>query len=158
MLRGCGNYVVHASAGAEVGKSVKGKNFAALSPDDRKEFAQNVFSEPVKEMMLWIEPMDEESLAQIKANLGDGSEEYLQSIIANHGDGYLPCIGDIVHFEGVNACIGDHGPCGEPTVHAREIELYWESLEGTVISEVRYYNNDGHTKVFDVEIRLKDKK
>ena len=158
VLRGCGNYVVHAPAGAEVGKSVKGKHFAALSPEEMKVFVQNVFSEPVKEMMLWIEAMDEESLAQIKANLGGGSEELLQSIIANHGDGYVPHVGDKVHFEGVNACIGDHGPCGEPTVHAREIELYGESLEGTVISEVRYFNNDGHTKVFDVEIRLKDKK
>ena len=156
VLRGCGNYIVHAPAGAAVERSVKGKHFAALSPNDTKAFAQNVFSEPVKEMMLWIEPMDEESLAQIKANLGEGSEEFLQSLIANHGDGYVPCVGDKVHFEGVNACIGNHGPCGEPTVHAREIELYWENLEGTVISEIRNLNEDGHTKVFDVKIRLKD--
>ena len=155
VLRGCGNYVVHAPSGAAVGNSVKGKYLVPLSLEDTKEFAQNVFSKPVTEMMLWIEPIDEDSIALIRSNLGGGSEEYLQSLIASHGDGYIPHIGDKVHFEGPNACIGKHGPIGEPTLRAREVALYSEHIEGKVVSEVYYFNNDGHTKVFDVEIRRK---
>ena len=157
VFRGCGSYVVHAPAGAAIGLSVKGKHFAVLTANDNREFAKAFFPEPVKEMVLLNEPLDEESIAQIKANLPEGSEDFLQGLIASQGDGYIPQIGDKVYFDEASVLIEGNGPIGSVTKLATEISQVASFLEGTVISEVRDWNTKGEepAKCFDVEVRLK---
>ena len=157
VFRGCGSYVVHAPAGAAIGMSVKGKHFAVLSANDNRGFAKAFFPEPVKEMVFLNEPLDEESIARIKANLPEGADDFLQGLIASQGDGYIPQIGDEVYFDGASVLVQGHGPVGSVTKLATEISQVAPFLEGTVISEVRDWNAKGEepAKCFDVEVWLK---
>lgn len=157
VFRGCGNYVVHAPDGAAIAQSVKGKHFAAFTENDRKEFAKSIFHEPITELVVLNEPLDEDSITRIKTNLPEGMEDFTQNLTASQGSGYIPHVGDKVYFDEASVIAEGHGLVGEVTSLANEIRQVAQFLEGTVISEVHGLNNDedGHTKGFDVEVCLK---